>query len=96
MSPTPRRSPTPTPSRRPEDAPRPAPTKRPPVDLDDDRGTRHLPNAERRRLLMDGDRDLDEEAVEREAERVYGHVEGTGPGAWAYALKQANRRVRGA
>jgi hypothetical protein len=91
--PAPRRSPTP--GRRPEDAPAPAPIKTPPRDLDEDRGTRHLPNAERARIFEDGDGDGLDPHVEREAERIFGHVENLGPDAWDYALNQANRRVRG-
>lgn len=99
MSPAPRRGPTPTPSRSPEDAPRPIAKPGRPGRRDED-PTRHLahyPAAERAQVLELGDTDGLDADVELEAERLFHHAENLAPGdTWAWALEQANRRIRGA
>ena len=99
MSPSPRRGPTPTPSRRPEDAPRPVLKPGRPGRRDED-PTRHLshhPAGFQAEVLERGDGDGLDDAVELEAERLFANAENLAPGnTWAWALEQANRRIRGA
>lgn len=100
MSPAPRRGPTPTPSRRPEDTAQ-RPTAKPgrPGRRDEDptRHLSHLPAAYRAQELERGDLDGLDDAVELEAERLFAQAENLAPGdTWAWALEQANQRIRGA
>lgn len=100
MSPAPRRSPTPTPSRRLEDlvrhqTPTTAPVKR--EHGDPTRKINYLPAAERAAVLERGETDGLDEDVERLAEVLFSQAENLAPGdTWAWALDQANRRIRGA